>query len=252
MRSLVTAVRTLTLIPMPGRDTDSFARSLPWFPAVGAVLGFASWGAAWLLRAWPEAAALAAVATLAVFTRGLHLDGLADWADSLGILRDRARALEVMKDPRTGSFAVIALVLVLLTKWAAIARLAQAGAAEWIVAAVVVSRWAQVEMAVSLPYARAEGGTASAFVAEAKLSHRLLALVTAAAIMGSLFGVSGALAMSVGWICCTVFGAWCRRRYGGATGDLLGACSELVETALLLGAAGAWAKLDALPAGLLH
>ena len=34
IRGLVTALRTLTLLPVPGRDSARLADALPWFPAV--------------------------------------------------------------------------------------------------------------------------------------------------------------------------------------------------------------------------
>lgn len=40
-------------------------------------------------------------------------------------------------------------------------------------------------------------------------------------------------AVAVGWMVARSFGLWCRHRIGGITGDLIGACSELVETAVL-------------------
>ncbi len=53
-------------------------------------------------------------------TGGLHEDGLADTADSLGGY-DPVRRLEIMKDSRIGAFGVLALVLALLLR-AGIAR----------------------------------------------------------------------------------------------------------------------------------
>ena len=247
LRGFITAFRTLTAVQLPGRDADDFASSLPWFPIVGLLLGGALWGCAVACAAWPEAAALAVVALGAILTRGLHLDGLADWADSLGILYDRKRALEVMKDPRTGSFAVVALILVILAKWVALVRLIGAGESMWLLAAVVISRTMQVETAVSQPYARAEGGTAAGFVANATWVHRAVALAAAAVILAGVFGPTGFAPLLFGWIICTAFSFWCRKRYGGVTGDLLGACSEIVETAILLTAAALVSYLPRIP-----
>ena len=71
---------------------------LPWAPLVGLLLGGLATGVAVLGTRWisPPAGAVLAVAVLALLTRGLHLDGLADTADGLGPLRDRDRALQVM------------------------------------------------------------------------------------------------------------------------------------------------------------
>ena len=94
LRGLVTAVRTLTILPIPGRDAERLTASLPWFPFVGALLGGAVYGLGLLVGlaaggSWPTGSAVVMVAAGAWLTRGLHLDGLADCADAfsnLGVL----------------------------------------------------------------------------------------------------------------------------------------------------------------------
>jgi adenosylcobinamide-GDP ribazoletransferase len=247
LRGLVTALRTLTILPVPGREAESFGSALPFFPLVGALLGAALWGLALACgqlppAGWAEGAAAAAVVGGIVLTRGLHLDGLADWADGFGGGRDRESTLRIMKDPATGAFGVLAIAAVLILKFVAVARLATLGTALWLVAAAAVSRTVQVDLIVWLPYARAEGGKAGPFVRDARAGHLLLALLAAAAIAVGVFGPLGAAALGAGGLLGRLFGLWCRRRVGGVTGDLLGAASELVETALLVAAAaaGSW------------
>ena len=174
-----------------------------------------------------------------VLSGGLHLDGLADWADSLGGA-SAERRLAIMKDPRVGAFGVLALMAILLAKWVALVRLGEFGA-PWVVTAYAVSRTAMVDLAVALPYARKEGGTAAAIVGDARPWHRVVCGVSALALV---IGVSGVAALALGWLIAAAFGRWCRRRVGGATGDLLGAASEIVETAVLLAAALAIGALD--------
>ncbi|HAD03513.1 MAG TPA: adenosylcobinamide-GDP ribazoletransferase, partial [Desulfuromonas sp.] len=58
---------------------------------------------------------------LVLLTGGLHLDGVADVADGLGGGRDAAARLRIMKDSRVGAMGVVALILVLLLKYQALA-----------------------------------------------------------------------------------------------------------------------------------
>jgi len=161
---LVAAVRTLSVIPLPGREAASMSAALPWFAVVGAALGAILFGVSALasvptIGGWAEAGTLAVVIGGIVLTGGLHLDGLADWTDALGGAT-AGRRLEIMKDPRVGAFGVLAVVAILLCKWVALVRLSEFGA-PWVVTAYVVSRTAMVDLAVALPYARKEGGRRS-------------------------------------------------------------------------------------------
>jgi adenosylcobinamide-GDP ribazoletransferase len=55
-------------------------------------------------------------------TDGLHLDGLADWTDAwAGGHGDRAKNLALLEDPHARAIAIVALVLLLLVKFAALA-----------------------------------------------------------------------------------------------------------------------------------
>jgi len=238
---LVTAIRTLTSLPVPGRDAGTLTAALPWFPTVGFLLGGIVYAAAVGLSLltvgrWPGGVAVLLVTLSALLTRALHLDGLADWADGFWGARERDRTLEIMKDSAIGTFGGVALVCVLMTKWVCFAGLLGLDAEIWILCAFIVSRSCQVCLAVTQPYARPVGGTAAPFVKGAAKRH----------LAGST-GVALALLLAVGrldwrwpaayvfgWCATWAFGRWCRRRTGGITGDLLGACSELVEVLTLL------------------
>jgi adenosylcobinamide-GDP ribazoletransferase len=255
-RGLVTALRTLTILPVPGRDAPDPAQALPWFPLAGCLLGLLLWGTGlafdFVSGGWHAGAAVALTAGSAVLTRGLHLDGLADWADGSSGSRDRERALAIMKDPHVGAFGVMAVALALMARWAACTRLAEAGLLSWIVPACIVSRAAVAELSACLPYARAEGGTAVPFVNGAHPSHRVKALLLAVLLVSASSGLAGAAFLLCGWAACRLLGAWFRKRAGGVTGDLRGAGCEMVETGGLFFCA-AWG--DALariaPAGFL-
>ena len=138
-----------------------------------------------------------------------------------------------MKDPQVGAFGALAVVAVLLCKWVALTRLAEFGMLIWIVTAYVVSRTMMVDLAVRLPYARKEG-TGASFVKNASPWHLLASTILGLALVLLVCGPYGAACFALGWIVSAVFGVWCSRQLGGVTGDLLGACSEMVETAILI------------------
>jgi adenosylcobinamide-GDP ribazoletransferase len=239
----ITAMRTLSILPVPGKDADNMASSLPWFPAVGLLLGSILYaivyGAGLIMgNPWPEGLAAIILGCGVLLTRAIHLDGLGDWADGFGGRGDKQKTLAIMKDPRIGSFGVVAMVMALLIKWVALTRLVEADIPAFIIVAFVISRAMMAELASTQPYARAEGGTAAPFVNNARPAHRFIALGVAALLSIVLIGPpAGAAFFCIGWIVCRLFGWWCRRRLGGVTGDLLGACNEIVEMMVLLSGA---------------
>ena len=117
------ALTFFTKVPWPRpvvAGPEDLARSLFWFPWVGAILGLIFLGA-WsiLLKVLPHPAAAALLLCLTVWiTGGLHLDGLADTVDGLGGGRDPEARRHIMKDSRVGAFGVLALILALLLKFA--------------------------------------------------------------------------------------------------------------------------------------
>jgi adenosylcobinamide-GDP ribazoletransferase len=234
LNGLVTALRTLTVLPVPGREAERFSSSLYWFTVVGLLLGVVESGLAWLGKAagWPELAALLPVIGGIILTRGLHADGLADLADGFFGGRTRESILRIMKDPNVGSFGAIALVLLFSLKWVALLKLVGIGGFGTIVAGVVLARMAQVVLAERLPYARPENGTATAFVNGAGLPHLVVSLISAAAIIAVLTGfdpLHSVVLMLAALVSTGLLGFISLRRIGGVTGDVLGAVSEITE-----------------------
>jgi len=233
MNGLITAIQTLSILPIRGKGCEDFAKSLPWFPLVGLLLGLILAGSAGCCKAVPaEATAVLLLLAGVLLTRGFHVDGLADCADGFGGGYTRERVLEIMKDSSTGAFGAIAIALSLLIKWVALTHLIETGNLAVIIVAYVVSRALQVEQMVRLPYARATG-TAASFVEGALPAHRLITLTTASIIAILLVGITGVLYLAIAWLAAYLFGQYCKKRVGGITGDLLGATSEITETLIL-------------------
>jgi adenosylcobinamide-GDP ribazoletransferase len=219
----------------PWQDAD-LAASVAMFPLVGllvGLLGALAYTAAATLGLPPLPAAVLAIAALVWSTGAMHEDGLADLADGLGGAT-RAQRLEIMRDPRVGSFGVVALALALLARAGALAALAgpvEVGAA--LVAAAAWSRALLPLAMLALPPARADGlavqagrphpARVAAAAAIALLIALLLLPPLAAVIASAAATLAGTL---VAWLAF--------RRLGGVTGDVLGAIQQLAEIAFLL------------------
>ncbi len=233
-----TALKTLTLIPWPLKEDDEFSASFRWFPVVGLLIGLILYGIGlpwdlFLLPLWPGGIALLMVAAETWLTRGLHLDGLADWADSIGGCNKREKRLAIMKDSSLGVFGGLALILALLGKWIAMERLLLSGSTIWLLAILVVSKDMMVELMTTLPYARTGEGMARPFVAQASRRQRAVSHIISL-LLCAPFGPLGLAFLGVGLIETCIFRIRCRERFGGITGDLLGTANEMIEISLLM------------------
>ncbi|MEU6729710.1 adenosylcobinamide-GDP ribazoletransferase [Nonomuraea wenchangensis] len=151
------AVGTLSVFPVRVERVDRqvAGQAMTLAPVIGLVLGAVA-GLPLLLPVHPLLGAALAVGLLALLTRGLHLDGLADLADGLGSGKPADQALGIMKKSDIGPFGVMTLLLVLLAEVAALAGTGTGYAA--LVTACVAGRLALTwACRPRVPAARPEG-----------------------------------------------------------------------------------------------
>ena len=245
------ALTTLTVARLRGPaqlDRGTAGRAMALAPLVGLLLAAAvapvAVGLDVATRGTPVLGAAVAVALLALLTRGLHLDGLADLADGLGSYGSPERARAVMKSPEVGALGVAAVVLVLLVQVAALTACLSAGrGATAVLVALMTGRLAVTAACrTGVPAAAPEGLGALVAGTVGRGTTALLAALTAG--LGTL-----ALALETGdrdlrlllppaaVLLCLGLARLLRqhavRRIGGITGDVLGALIE-VSTAVAL------------------
>ena len=238
------AAAFLTRLPVPARSDlppGALARAGWAFPIAGAVVGGLGAATIWTTAGsglHPLAAALLALAAMAIATGALHEDGLADFADGLGV-HDRARRLEIMRDSRIGAFGVLALVFATGLKATALASLPGPGAAALVlIGAGALSRAAMVPTMRLIAPARKDGlghgaGRPPAWAAALAVVLGLAALVPLWSVFGPGIATLAAAALAAGLFACWAMHA----AVGGHSGDTLGAQQQLVEIAIYLVAA---------------
>lgn len=179
-----------------------------------------------------------AVAAVALASRGLHLDGLADTADGFAASYDRERALRIMRSGDSGPAAVVTLLLVLLVQCGALAGAVSAGHGATAVALAVVTGRGTLVLgcARGVPSARADGlGAAVAGSVAVPLAVLVPALLVGAAVLvPGLPWWQGALAVVVGYAATGALLVRAVRRIGGVTGDVLGAGVEVATAGALI------------------
>lgn len=247
--SALLALQFLTRLPLDGLfaradvtySDAAMKRSPGWYPAVGLVVG--ALGAVVFLVAaalLPQPlAALIAVAAMILITGALHEDGFADLCDGLGGGRgDKARALDIMRDSRIGTYGAVGLGLMLALRVTALALMPLWAVPFALIAGGVLSRASMVRAMAGADYARATGaGSAVAGdMADTVLQTALLSAAIVAVLcwpfLGFWAGIGGILGLCAAHVAL-------RRLYeprlGGYTGDCLGAVQISGEVGFLLG-----------------
>ena len=241
------ALGTFTAIPIPApRRITRRAARLAMIIAPRATLPIGAMAVAiGALGGWvglpPLVTATLMIGVVALGSRGLHLDGLADTADGLAASYDRARALEIMRRGNTGPMGAATLVLVLLIQVAAAAEVASGPWGPVIVGGLVcLSRSSLlISCAAGVPAAR-PGGLGAVVAGVVPRAVAAGGLVIAGTVAGGLLALGGspwwlgvvALFLAAGVVVSLVIR--CTRRFGGITGDVLGAGIEIALAALLV------------------
>jgi len=236
MRGLILAFQFLTRLPMPQLadfEQEELTTSAIWFPLVGLVIGLLLIIAAQLgLHAGSWIAALLVMLVWIGVTGALHLDGAADLADALGAShRDPERFLSALKDPHIGTFGVVVLMALILSKLVSVAWMVESpDTSLWTLLLIPV--WARLgSMYWSQSLKSLGPGSGEQFAWRIPdnavwlwgVALSLLSLITV-----SLLFVLIAIASLLLW---RAFLQW---RLGGMSGDCLGAGIEYCECAMLL------------------
>jgi adenosylcobinamide-GDP ribazoletransferase len=231
--------RWLTRIPLGRADETegySLAASAWGFPVVGALVGLGGgviYGLGHRLGLPAVLAAIVSVIALMLATGGLHEDGLADFIDGLGGSTPETR-LAIMRDSRVGSFGVMALILGVALRVAALTVLA---ATSKVMLALIVSgalaRSVMVAVMYALPLARRDGQAVSAGHPSSRVLGWTIGLSILLAVM--LLPIKAAiialLAAGAGGFAIAVIA---KAKLGGSTGDVLGAAEQTAEVLVLL------------------
>lgn len=246
LRAAAAAMTFLTRLPMAGivaHDADDLRGSLAYFPVVGILVGIVS-GLVFALaaRLWPTVlATFVCIGATVLITGAFHEDALADALDGFGGGWSANQVLEIMKDSRVGSYALVGMVLVIGIKVFALAAIFGAArenavltVGRALVAAHVLGRWSSVVLIASLPYVRvatpgARAPTGAAFSAAASRGRVVAATLIAIGCVVLVLEWRAIPVLVATALVMFLAGRYFVRRIGGITGDALGALNQVVE-----------------------
>lgn len=239
INALITAIRTLTIISVPGKDAPNLSKSLIFFPVIGVFFGCIVFGIYYLssffsFHYWGIVSAISLL-VITVLTGALHVDGIGDVADAFGGGKSKEDILRILKDTQMGAFGITAIVFDILIKWLLWRIFFIEGSVHVIISSLVMGRCFQAQLIMLLPNAR-QDGIAASFAKKTKpiqigvITSFILTLAYLT-LLFSWYNVTIFLISAL--IIAVAFGTMCNKRINGITGDCVGAVNELVELAVL-------------------
>lgn len=240
-QSLAIGVSMYSKIPMPRVEWNekNMKYAMCFFPLVGVVTGIFQVLAGRFFLAHTSCGSLffAGVMTLlpVLINGGIHMDGFLDTLDALNSYGSREKKLEILKDSRTGAFAVIGFGLYLVASLALWSEV-KMEMLPVIGAGYVLSRSLSGLSVMVFPSAKKDG-LGKTFQEQA---HRkrvaavmLCWFLTAAVVMFVVSVQMGAAALCVALLVFWHYYHMAMKQFGGMTGDLAGYFLQLSELLML-------------------
>lgn len=242
MKKMLQAIGFLTIIPLGTKknlSSNDFRSIARWFYIVGFILPvpfifFYHYVLVNTFFGINFIPSILAVGYMAIVTGGLHLDGLADTVDGLFGGKTPEQRLQIMRKSDVGSFGIIAIVLILLFKFAVFASVYNI---HFIIImlplSAMIGRWAMVFAAGISRYAR-ENGTGEGFVNAISYQQAIPLTLPPLIITVLLTYYAGLIIFGVVAVFVLISVYYCKEKIGGLTGDTLGAICEVSEALTLL------------------
>lgn len=237
IKKFCAAITFMTVLPLPcpSLSDKNFGRITSYFPMVGVTIGIILGLAAWGLTQFCPPLVTAGILTilLPALSGALHLDGLADTADGFLSCRERSRMLEIMRDSHIGTMGVFAIICEMLLKFAVFASLPAWKLPLAAAATPIAGRCGLIFYLGISKYAR-ESGLALMFY---QYRPPFLALYGAIILFIASILLCGSGGIAASCLVLAFIILWdiiCNAKINGATGDTLGASSELSELVFLL------------------
>ncbi len=241
---------------MPIAEAD-ISKSSSCFVMVGLVQGLLlatiAYGAGRVFD--PGLAAGVTLFMLVLSNGGFHIDGLADTFDALAAKGDGEKKLSIMKDGTIGPVGVIAVFFSLFIKYLAIKNLTLFHLFTLYSSLLFMPAISKLAMVISMFHGKSArtDGLGRLFILNIGLREVLFAVITllfAIVSVQSLFNrdmsvsqyIFYATALLLIYFLCLILVNFFGRKFGGLTGDTLGAISEIADIIFLLSAI-AWSRL---------
>ncbi len=239
MKKIILMLQFLTTIPIRyevSATQKDFGKSMAYAPIAGLVIGALLVGVHKVAELTNNSlfSAVAVVIFYLFITGGLHIDGLGDSFDGLFSGRSKERMLEIMRDSRVGTNAVIVVFSVLILNIASINAISTQIIYKALILMPVIGRLGSVCSAGMSGYARSGEGLGKAFIDYCGFKEILIGVIITSVVSLLLFGYKGLIFVVAAIIFTYLFVKFVEKRIGGMTGDTCGAGCELNQTLFLI------------------
>lgn len=240
--SLLIAFSMYSKIPVPRADwtKEHMKYVMCFFPAVGAVIGgiLFLWGH--IDRILPFGTVFKTVVMILIpvlITGGIHLDGLLDTADALSSYQPMEKKLEILKDSRSGAFAVITCVVYFFLSFGVWYEV-EPSLLPVLAFSFILSRAFSGLSIVTFPMAK-DTGLANLFSSGAKRKTTGIVMVVWIVLTGTamilIHKTAGILGVTCGILVFLYYRQMSVKKFGGITGDLAGFFLQICELAVAAG-----------------
>lgn len=239
LKRFILMIQFLTTIPLRMNlnvTQEDYGKGLVFAPIVGLIIGGVLAGA-WFVLDMVFPALVTAVIIVVLYillTGGLHMDGLGDTFDGLFSNKPKDRMLEIMRDSRLGTNALLAVVSVVLLDTALIASYDRNILFKVLLLMPVAGRMGSLIGSGVSVYARSGEGLGKSFIDYCGIKEMLVGFIACLIIFYLSAGVSGIVIAIIPPVTAFVTVKFFSRKIGGATGDILGAVCEINQTVFLL------------------
>ena len=244
LTDLRSAILFITILPAGKNVAYSPMGMIRFFPVVGLIIGallvLFDLGVSHLWAS-PVAALLDLLFLVAV-TGAFHLDGLGDTADGIFSHRSRERALEIMKDSRTGMMGLVAVFCGLAVKLAGIWSVKTTGTPlQILILLFIVPAYSRASMIFgikALNYGRKGEGTGISHFGR-PLGWKDFSYCLIPLFFSLFLGYKGLVLNLLFFMGVGLILLFYKKKMNCITGDMLGAMNEVLEAILFLGAGAA-------------
>ncbi len=239
LRRLVLMIQFFTRLPLPVKlnvTSADFGKGLVFAPLVGVIIGTVLAGSYYFLeKLFPiYVSIIITIIFYIIITGGLHLDGLGDTFDGIFSNRPKEKILEIMRDSRVGTNAVLAIISVLLLDISVLCSFDKTVIVKILFLMPVAGRVGSLIGAGVSKYARAGEGLGKSFIDYCGAKEILIGLIPYMIIFYLISGIYS-LILSIGIAVTPVVTVkLLSHKIGGATGDILGAVCEINQVIFLL------------------